>query len=208
MNVAGLKFDERGLVPVVIADVATGAVLTLAWADREAIERTMATRETHLFSRSRGQLWRKGETSGNTQRVIEVVADCDGDAVLYRVAANGPPCHTGEASCFHDAVLSKDDASEDGAFLQALAHLQRVLRERKANPPAESYVGKLYAAGIDRVAQKIGEEATEVVIAAKNSDDDALVWETADLLFHLLVLLETRSISLDRIGAHLLSRAR
>lgn len=207
MDLTSLKFDERGLVPVVVADARTGAVLTLAWANREALERTMATRETHLFSRRRNALWRKGETSGNTQRVVEIVADCDGDAVLYRVVPNGPACHTGETSCFHDPLLRKEDGRSDGAFLDALAYLQRVLRERKTHAPEGSYVGSLYAGGVDRIGKKVGEEAVEVVIAAKNADDGALVWETADLLFHLLALLEARDVSLDRVGAHLLERA-
>lgn len=206
MELGALKFGEDNLVPVVIADAQSGDVLTLAWANREALERTIATRETHLFSRSRQKLWRKGEQSGNTQRVVEIVADCDGDAVLYRVVPSGPACHTGAISCFHDAVLGSD--STDGDFLKAAAHLQRVLRERKTAPPEGSYVAKLYAGGVDRIGKKIGEEATEVVIAAKNSGDDELVWEAADLFFHLLVLLEARGISLDRVGAHLLERAR
>jgi phosphoribosyl-ATP pyrophosphohydrolase/phosphoribosyl-AMP cyclohydrolase len=208
MDIAGLKFDDRGLVPVVIADARTGDVLTLGWANREALERTMQTRQTHLFSRAREQLWRKGEQSGNTQRVVEMVADCDGDAVLYRVVPDGPACHTGAASCFHDALLAPEDHRDDGAFLRAVAYLQRVLRERKAHAPEGSYVAGLYASGIDRIAKKIGEEATEVVIAAKNADDGALVWEAADLLFHLLVMLEARDIALDKVGAHLLERAR
>ncbi len=206
MELGALKFGEDGLVPVVIADAQNGDVLTLAWADREALGRTIATHETHLFSRSRQKLWRKGEQSGNTQRVVEVAADCDGDAVLYRVIPNGPACHTGAMSCFHDAILPRD--STDGDFLRAVAHLRRVLRERKTAAPENSYVAKLYAGGVDRIGKKIGEEATEVVIAAKNAGDDELVWEAADLLFHLLVLLEARGISLDRVGAQLLERAR
>jgi phosphoribosyl-AMP cyclohydrolase / phosphoribosyl-ATP pyrophosphohydrolase len=208
MDLSSLKFDDRGLVPVVIADASSGNVLTLAWANREALERTMATRQTHLFSRSRQSLWRKGEESGNTQRVLEVVADCDGDAVLYRVVPNGPACHTGAESCFHETLLEGEDHRVDGAFLRAVAHLQRVLKERKTNAPAGSYVAELYAGGVDRIARKIGEEATEVVIAAKNDDDGAFVWEAADLLFHLFVLLESRDIALDRVGAHLLERVR
>lgn len=205
MKVEELKFDERGLVPVTIADARNGDVLTLAWASREALEQTMRTRETHLFSRSRGRLWRKGEESGNTQRVIEVLADCDGDAVLYRVVPSGPACHTGARSCFGERLLPKEGA--EGDFMQAVAHLQHVLRDRKSHAPEGSYVGKLYAGGVDRIGKKVGEEATELVIAAKNDDDSAVVWEAADLLFHVLALLEARGIALDAIGAHLLERA-
>ena len=208
MDVNQLKFDERGLVPVVIADGRDGSVLTLAWANREALERTIETRETHLFSRSRRQLWRKGETSGNTQRVVEVVADCDADAVLYRVIPEGPACHTGARSCFHDAMLETDGDEDVTAFARAVAHLRSVLVERKTASPDDSYVAKLYAGGVDRIGKKIGEEATEVVIAAKNDDSEELVWEASDLLFHLLVLLEERGVSIARVGEHLLKRAK
>lgn len=206
MDIDELKWNADGLMPVVIADAATGAVLTLAWANREALEKTLATRQTHLFSRSRNALWRKGETSGNTQRVVEVVADCDSDALLYRVDASGPACHTGATSCFHNVVLAADGESADDTFAKAMAHLEDVLAQRKVDPPEGSYVAKLYAGGVDRIGKKIGEEATEVVIAAKNDSDDALVWETSDLIFHLLVLLAERNIPLAKVGDHLLSR--
>lgn len=208
MDLAAVTFDERGLVPVVIADARTGDVLTLAWANREALERTAATRETHLYSRSRAALWRKGETSGNTQHVVEMRADCDGDAVLYRVLPKGPACHTGTDSCFNAALLPREDGEDASAFVRAVAHLREVLVERKTAAPEESYVAKLYAGGVDRIGKKIGEEATEVVIAAKNDDPDELVWEASDLLFHLFVLLEERGVSLARVGEHLLNRAK
>lgn len=208
MDIRQLTFDEHGLVPVVIADAQSGDVLTLAWANREALERTVATRETHLYSRRRRALWRKGERSGNTQRVVEVVADCDGDAVLYRVVPQGPACHTGAPSCFHEALLPREPDAFDGDFMRAVARLRRVLRERKTTAPEGSYVAKLYAGGVDRIVQKIGEEATEVIVAAKNHSDDELIWEAADLLFHLFVLLESSDVALDRVGAHLLARAR
>jgi phosphoribosyl-ATP pyrophosphohydrolase/phosphoribosyl-AMP cyclohydrolase len=208
MDLAGLKFDDRGLLPVIVTDARTGDVLTLAWANRDALERTAQTREAHFFSRSRERLWRKGEESGNVQHVVEMVADCDGDAVLYRVDPSGPACHTGERSCFHTTLLERERECIAGDFLRAVAYLQRVLRERKTSAPAGSYVATLYAGGVDRIGKKIGEEATEVVIAAKNAGDDPVVWEAADLLFHLFVLLQARNISIDRVGAHLLERAR
>jgi len=208
MNLDGLKWGADGLLPVVIADAHSGAVLTLAWADREALERTVATRETHLYSRSRNAGWRKGETSGNTQRVLEVLADCDGDALLYKVEPAGPACHTGAPSCFGDVLLSSDAPPRDDRFAQAMNALEAVLARRKIDPPEGSYVAKLYAGGVDRIGKKIGEEATEVVIAAKNDDPDELVWETSDLLFHLMVMLAERDVSLGRIGEHLLQRAR
>lgn len=207
MDLAKLTYGADGLIPVVIADDTTGAVLTLAWANREALQRTLEHRETYLYSRSRKALWHKGESSGHTQRVVEVVADCDGDAVLYRVEPHGPACHTGAPSCFHDEILARD-GDDPLAFVRAIAHLRTVLRERKSASPDESYVAKLYAGGVDRIAKKIGEEATEVVIAAKNDDTEELVWESSDLLFHLLVLLEERGVSLERVGEHLLNRAK
>jgi phosphoribosyl-ATP pyrophosphohydrolase/phosphoribosyl-AMP cyclohydrolase len=208
MDLAALKYDERGLVPVVVADGHDGSVLTLAWANREALERTIETRETYLYSRSRAQLWHKGETSGNTQRVMEIVADCDGDAVLYRVEPHGPACHTGADSCFHEPILQLDGEDDVATFVRAIAHLRATLIERKSASPDESYVAKLYAGGVDRIGKKIGEEATEVVIAAKNDDTEELVWEASDLIFHLLVLLEERGVSLARVGEHLLKRAK
>jgi phosphoribosyl-ATP pyrophosphohydrolase/phosphoribosyl-AMP cyclohydrolase len=203
-----LKFGDDGLLPVVIADARTGDVLTVAWANREALEHTLETRETHLYSRARRAQWRKGEQSGNTQHVTEVLADCDGDALLYRVIPNGPACHTGSASCFETPLLVREADGSDGDFLRAIEHLRRVLRERKNSPPVGSYVAKLYSGGVDRIGKKIGEEAAELIIAAKNADDDELIWEASDLLFHVLVLLESRGISLDRVGSHLLRRAR
>jgi len=208
MNLDGLKWGADGLLPVVIADARSGAVLTLAWADRDAVQRTIATRETHLYSRSRKAPWRKGETSGNTQRVVEVLADCDGDALLYKVEPAGPACHTGAPSCFGDVLLASDAPARDDRFAQAMNALEAVLAQRKIDPPEGSYVAKLYAGGVDRIGKKIGEEATEVVIAAKNDDADELVWETSDLLFHLMVMLAERNVSLGRVGEHLLQRAR
>jgi phosphoribosyl-ATP pyrophosphohydrolase/phosphoribosyl-AMP cyclohydrolase len=208
MDLDAIAWGTDGLLPVVIADARTGAVLTLAWADRHALERTIATRETHLYSRSRQAPWRKGETSGNTQRVVEVLADCDADALLYRVEPFGPACHTGSASCFTATLLASDAPARDDRFADAMNALEAVLARRKIEPPEGSYVAKLYAGGVDRIGKKIGEEATEVVIAAKNDDPDELVWETSDLLFHLMVMLAERNVSLGRIGEHLLQRAR
>ena len=207
---AGVRWDPSGLVPVVIADAQTGAVLTLAYANREALERTLASRSTWLWSRSRGKLWNKGETSGHTQRVVSVSLDCDGDAVLYRVVPNGPACHTGAVSCFATPLLAEEAPVEpgDGSGLGgALTALARTVAERRQSPTDASYTAKLFAGGVDRIGKKIGEEATEVVIAAKNDDPDQLVWETADLLFHLVVLLHERGIALDAVGAELSRRA-
>lgn len=209
-----IKWNADGLVPVVIADARTNAVLTLAYANREALEKTIAERSTYLYSRSRAKLWHKGEESGNTQEVVEVAYDCDGDAVLYRVIPTGPACHTGARSCFHNVILrqAQDDkaAAHNDAerFTQAVNHLERVLEERKTAPPESSYVAALYRGGVDKIGKKIGEEATEVVIAAKNASHDELVWEAADLVFHLLVLLKSANVPLDDVGGELLRRAK
>ncbi len=217
MTVADVRWDAGGLAPVVIADATSGAVLTLAYANQEALERTLATGSTWLWSRSRGELWNKGATSGNTQRVVAVLLDCDADALLYRVVPAGPACHTGAASCFgqplplaNGAAAPDDEASPEAgaAFARAVTELARVIADRKANPVEGSYTAKLFAGGVDRIGKKIGEEATEVVIAAKNADQNELVWETADLLYHTLVLLAQREVSLDEIGAELSRRAR
>jgi phosphoribosyl-ATP pyrophosphohydrolase/phosphoribosyl-AMP cyclohydrolase len=204
-----VRWASDGLAPVVIVDARTGAVLTLAYADREALERTLATQSTWLFSRSRGELWNKGATSGNTQRVVAVAIDCDSDALIYRVIPDGPACHTGAPTCFTEAVaLGGAEALPDGAnFAAAVIALSRTIAERKAHPPEGSYTAKLFAGGVDRIGKKIGEEATEVVIAAKNDDLGELVWETSDLLYHTLVLLAERGVSLDDIGTELARRA-
>lgn len=205
-----IRWDADGLAPVVIADATTCAVLTLAYANREALEKTLATRSTWLWSRSRNELWNKGATSGNTQRVVSVSVDCDADALLYRVIPNGPACHTGAASCFGTTIPLEgaDEAPEGAGFATAVSALARTIQSRKAHPVEGSYTAKLFAGGVDRIGKKIGEEATEVVIAAKNADRGELVWETADLLYHALVLLAERGVSLDEVGAELSRRAK
>ena len=205
MNPEELAWDENGLVPVVIQDVRSGTVLTLAYANREAVERTMAERVTYLYSRSRHALWRKGETSGNTQRVVAVRRDCDGDALVYEVIPEGPACHTGAASCFeNDAAVPERSA----VFARALDHLQATIASRRDASPEESYTAKLLLGGVDRIGKKIGEEAVEVVIAAKNDSKSELAWEAADLLYHTMLLLAERGVSLDEIGQELLRRAK
>jgi phosphoribosyl-AMP cyclohydrolase / phosphoribosyl-ATP pyrophosphohydrolase len=205
-----IRWDAAGLAPVVIADATTGAVLTLAYANQDALERTLATGSTWLWGRSRNALWNKGATSGNTQRVVSVSVDCDGDALLYRVIPSGPACHTGAASCFTATIPldGADDAPQGAGFATAVSALARTIQSRKANPIEGSYTAKLFAGGVDRIGKKIGEEATEVVIAAKNADRGELVWETADLLYHALVLLAERGVSLDDVGAELSRRAK
>jgi phosphoribosyl-ATP pyrophosphohydrolase/phosphoribosyl-AMP cyclohydrolase len=205
-----LRWGADGLLPVVIADATTGTVLTLAHANREALERTLATGSTWLWSRSRAELWNKGATSGNTQRVVAVSIDCDGDALLYRVIPAGPACHTGAVSCFTRTVPLEgaEEAPDGAAFASAVGALARTIAARKAHPIEGSYTAKLFAGGVDRIGKKIGEEATEVVIAAKNDDRAELIWETADLLYHTLVILAERGVALDQVGAELSRRAK
>jgi phosphoribosyl-ATP pyrophosphohydrolase/phosphoribosyl-AMP cyclohydrolase len=204
-----VKWNADGLAPVIITDAQTDAVLTLAYANREALEKTLATQSTWLYSRSRSELWNKGATSGNTQRVVAVAIDCDSDALLYRVIPDGPACHTGAPSCFSEVVaLPGSETPATGAnFASAMIALAHTIAERKINPPEGSYTAKLFAGGVDRIGKKIGEEATEVVIAAKNDDTNELVWEASDLLYHTLVMLAERDVSLDRIGDELARRA-
>ncbi|HEY1729944.1 MAG TPA: bifunctional phosphoribosyl-AMP cyclohydrolase/phosphoribosyl-ATP diphosphatase HisIE [Candidatus Baltobacteraceae bacterium] len=208
MNVEEIKFDASGLVPVSIVDAHSNRLLTLAYANREALEKTIATKQTHLWSRSRKRLWRKGEESGHTQDVVEIVADCDGDALMYRVVPQGPACHTGADSCFGDPVFSAAGQENAGAFMRAIEHLERTIESRRGADVSQSYVAKLFDGGVDRIGKKIGEEATELVIAAKNKARDEIVWEAADLIFHTLVLLAEEGVTLDEIGAEFQRRAR
>jgi phosphoribosyl-ATP pyrophosphohydrolase/phosphoribosyl-AMP cyclohydrolase len=204
-----LTWDANGLVAVTIVDARDGAVLTFAYANREALEATMRTGETHLWSRSRQALWHKGETSGNTQRVVAIDVDCDGDALVYRVIPSGPACHTGNASCFYREFwrAPNTDGASGREFEQAMRHLATVIAQRRGASPETSYVAKMFARGVDGIAKKIGEEATEVVIAAKNGERNELIWEAADLLFHTLVLLAQRDVDVDEVGRELLRRA-
>ncbi len=200
----GLKFNEAGLIPAIVQDVASGRVLMLGYQDREAFERTLATGRVWFYSRSRQRLWQKGETSGNELRVRQVVADCDGDALLILAEPAGPTCHTGAEACFFNRVSGPED---DWLPLSRVPEaLFRVILDRQQNPRPESYVSALLAGGVDRVAQKVGEEAVETVIAAKNDDTRALVRELADLWFHSLVLMAARGLRPADVWAELARR--
>ncbi|HEX2202094.1 MAG TPA: bifunctional phosphoribosyl-AMP cyclohydrolase/phosphoribosyl-ATP diphosphatase HisIE [Longimicrobium sp.] len=197
-----VKFDERGLVPVVAQDAGTGEVLMLAWADAEALRLTAETGRAHYWSRSRGALWAKGDTSGHVQAVADVRLDCDGDAVLYRVRQTGPACHTGERSCFFRAV--EDDGLIDAPDPRpVLARVAETVAKRYEERPEGSYTTYLFAQGLDKILKKVGEEATETILAAKNEGTDELRSESADLLFHLLVLWRARGLPLDDLWAEL-----
>lgn len=194
VNVDDINFGPDGLVPVVVQDAQTGAVLMQAYADRAAIEHALATRQGTYFSRSWGEQWIKGLTSGHVQHIESVHLDCDGDSVLYRVQQTGPACHTGEYSCFYRPLLPSTDESHPQALnRQALGDtLERVyatITERLRTLPDNSYVARLHAGGLDRVLKKISEEAGEVLLAAKNGDKAELATEAADLLFHTFFAL-------------------
>jgi len=199
---ANVKFYQNGLVPVVAQDAATGDLLTLAYANSEAVEKTLASGEAHYYSRSRSELWRKGETSGNTQRVVEVRLDCDGDALLYRVEPRGPACHTGEQTCFYTSLAGDGvgvaTADRDVGFGTMVERLAGTIAQRHREMPEGSYTAGLIQQGTERLAQKVGEEAVEVVVAAMS--DERLAEESADLVYHLLVLLEERGIGIEDVA--------
>jgi len=209
MNDAALesiKFDERGLVPAVIQEAETGAVLMLAYMNRESLARTLATGQTHFWSRSRNSLWHKGETSGNIQEVTGIRYDCDADALLVSVRQEGDACHTGAHTCFFNSV--KDAPAGRASFGEVVGSLAGVIRKRKAELPEGSYTAKLFTGGTDRILKKIGEESGEVIIAAKNHSKSELTWEVADLFYHTLVLLEQEGVPLADIAAELDRRAK
>lgn len=239
LDVEGIKFDERGLVPAVVQDARTGEVLTLAYMNAESLRRTKESGETWFWSRSRAALWHKGETSGNTQRVVSLRADCDGDTLLVAVEPAGPACHTGARTCFEPAG---DEAREgaatkvsEGAATKVtgerhaqnsvgggegsgagevsasdlgaeLGRLHALVAKRRAERPADSYTTYLFDAGLDKILKKVGEESTETIIAAKNPERGPLVAETADLLYHLVVLLVERGVTTEEVAAELARR--
>ncbi len=188
-----VKFDERGLVPCVAQDSSTGEVLTLAYANEESLRLTVESGEVHFFSRSRGRIWRKGEESGNVLRLRQLRVDCDGDAIVALVEPSGPACHTGERSCFYREI---EGSEPEPVAHEALAALERTLRERAAERPAGSYTVKL----LDDpalIGEKVAEEAEEVVRAAREESDERVAEEAADLLYHLSVLLASRELPLS-----------
>lgn len=204
MSAPEIRYDEYGLVPVIAQDAKTNEVLTLAYANQEAVEKTVATGEAHYYSRSRSELWRKGETSGNTQRIVEVRLDCDGDALLYRVEPRGPACHTGERSCFFTPVYR--ESGEVPNLGRTLTRLAGTIAGRHEEMPEGSYTAKLFQRGTGYAAQKVGEEAVEVVVAAL--EGEKLAEETADLFYHLLVLLEERGVKPEEVARVLDERHR
>jgi phosphoribosyl-AMP cyclohydrolase / phosphoribosyl-ATP pyrophosphohydrolase len=186
----GLVFGADGLIPAVVQDAATGDVLMVAYANAEALALTARTGQAHFWSRSRAALWRKGETSGNTLKVVAMRRDCDGDTVLLTVDPAGPACHSGERTCF-----GEDPATAAGI----LGALERVIAGRAGADPSQSYTARLLAGGLDKALKKVGEEATEVLLAAKGESDERLAEECADLVYHLMVVLAQRGVAFARV---------
>lgn len=198
-----VKFDERGLICAIARDALTGETLMQAYMNEEALRMTEETGYAHYYSRSRKCLWKKGETSGHTQKVVSALFDCDRDCLLMDVLQTGAACHTGARSCFFQREKEGEEAS-----VLFLSELAEIVRDRRVNPVEGSYTSYLFEKGIDKIAKKTGEEAVETVIAAKNDSKEELTGECADLLFHLLVLLEEKGVSLSDVCAELKRRHR
>ena len=219
LNIEELRFDDNGLIPAIVVDADSGRVLTLAYMNRESLEISMREERTCFWSRSRQELWRKGETSGNVQHIVSITADCDRDALEVRVHKEGPACHLGTDSCFNDLVWQAEEACEDAAgngdpvSRQAengtgfcTDDLYRLLLQRKAERPEGSYTSYLFEKGLDKILKKVGEEATEVIIAGKAEDRAETVYEIADLTYHVLVLMAQLGITPEEIRQELAGR--
>ena len=206
LDVGALRFDERGLIPAVVQDLRSRKVLTLAYMNRESLEITLREGRTCFYSRSRGTLWRKGETSGNVQRVASVRPDCDGDALLVEVVKDGPACHRGTDSCFDGAEAEGTGAEKEGGPRLTIDDLYRLLQDRNERRPEGSYTTYLFEKGLEKILKKCGEEATEVVIAAMKGAREETIYELADLCYHALVLMVQCGVTLDEVRGELASR--
>ncbi|WP_064093021.1 bifunctional phosphoribosyl-AMP cyclohydrolase/phosphoribosyl-ATP diphosphatase HisIE [Rossellomorea aquimaris] len=203
--VASVKYDEKGLVPAIVQDATTKDVLTLAYMNETSLAKTLETGETWFYSRSRQELWHKGESSGNTQRVKNITWDCDKDALLVLVDKKGPACHTGEESCFYESVYGEGSQKELSTE-NILLTLEQLIKSREEERPEGAYTTYLFEEGVDKILKKVGEEASEVIIAAKNRDKEELKWEVADLFYHTLVLLREQKLPLQDILEVLVER--
>jgi phosphoribosyl-AMP cyclohydrolase / phosphoribosyl-ATP pyrophosphohydrolase len=222
LNAEEVRFDERGLVPAIVQDARTREVLMLAYMNEESLRRTLAEGETWFWSRSRERLWHKGATSGNTQRVVEARLDCDRDAIVVLVEPRGPACHTGATSCFQqtatevqpevaqtpEAQTTDSSVSADAGIGEVLEQLYAVVESRRRELPEGSYTTYLFEKGLNKILKKVGEESAETIIAAKDGDLDALTCETADLVYHLLVLMVERGLTLEALSRELARRRR
>lgn len=201
INVNDLKFDNAGLIPSIVVDAKTKKVLTLAYMNRQSLEISIEKGLTCFWSRSRNELWLKGETSGNYQRIVSITTDCDRDALVVTVEKDGPACHTGTDSCFNDKVYESETLSEF-----SYEGLMELIKGRKTEKKEGSYTTYLFEKGLDKILKKVGEECTEVIIAAKDNDKGETVYEIADLIYHLSVLMIEQGISLEDVRAELASR--
>ena len=201
LNIDELKFDDKSLIPAIVVDAVTKRVLTLAYMNKESLEISMAEQRTCFFSRSRQELWRKGETSGNVQHILSITADCDKDALVVEVTKEGPACHLGEDSCFHNPIFIAE-----GAQPFSVEGLYALLQGRKELMPEGSYTTYLFQKGIDKILKKVGEECTEVIIAGKANDKAETIYEISDLVYHVMVLMIEMGISVEDIMAELASR--
>ena len=201
LNIDDLKFDKDGLIPAIVVDAENGKVLTLAYMNRESLKISMEKGLTCFWSRSRQELWLKGETSGNYQHIVNITTDCDRDALVVKVEKDGPACHTGAESCFNDVIWESDERHEFS--LQGLLEL---IRGRKTEKKEGSYTTYLFEKGLDKILKKVGEESTEVIIAAKDQDRKETIYEIADLTYHVMVLMIEAGISLEDIHRELASR--
>ncbi len=201
LNIEELKFDEKGLIPAIVTDAESGEVLTLAYMNRESLKISMEKGLTCFYSRSRQELWLKGETSGNYQHIVSITADCDKDALVVKVMKDGPACHTGEQSCFFNPVYENEEAHPF-----TLDGLMKLIEGRKIEKKEGSYTTYLFEKGIDKILKKVGEECTEVIIAGKAGDKAETIYEISDLTYHVMVLMIEMGISLEDIHKELASR--
>ncbi len=201
LNIDELKFDDKGLIPAIVQDALSGKVLTLAYMNRESLEISMEKGLTCFWSRSRQELWLKGDTSGNYQHIVSITADCDNDALVVKVKPDGPACHLGTESCFEKTMWQSEELSEF-----SLDILMEMLLGRKRDLPEGSYTTYLFNKGLDKILKKVGEESTEVIIAAKAEDKAETIYEIADLAYHIMVLMVENGISLKEVREELASR--
>lgn len=201
IDIKELKFDEKGLIPAIVVDNLSKKVLTLAYMNEESLKISIEKKLTCFYSRSRNELWLKGETSGNYQHIVSITADCDKDALVVVVEKDGPACHKGTDSCFTSPLFISDEIAEF-----SMDSLYELLRERKVTLPEGSYTTYLFQKGIDKILKKIGEESTEVIIAAKANDKSETIYEIADLAYHIMVMMNEMGISVDDVRKELASR--
>ena len=201
IDINTLKFDEKGLIPVVVVDAHSKKVLTVAYMNAESLKISMEKGLTCFYSRSRQELWLKGETSGNYQHIVSITADCDGDALVVMVEKDGPACHLGTDSCFTNEIYKSEEREE-----YSLDVLYDMLAERKEKMPEGSYTTYLFSKGVDKILKKVGEESTEVIIGAKSGDKAETIYEIADLTYHVMVLMNEMGISLEEVRKELASR--